>query len=73
MYLSSSNTQVYSPFGTYVVEQHHRNGQEPSEAAIRIHQHYPLHAVGPTPSRMKILWNIMLHKYSVNPTREAAE
>jgi hypothetical protein len=66
MYLSNSNTQVYSPFGTYVVEQHDvENGQEANGAPVRIHQHFPLHALGPTSSRMKILWNIMLHKYSV--------
>ena len=68
MYLSSSNTQVYSPFGTYVVEQHDvGNGQEANRPPVRIQQHDPLHGVGPTPSRMKILWNIMLHKYSVYP------
>ena len=66
---SSSNTQVYSPLGTYVVEQHdrgddRRSRSEPGEVKSSIRQHYPLHSVATTPSRLRVLWNIMLHRES---------
>jgi hypothetical protein len=73
MYLSSGNTQVYSPFGSYVVEQHDsgidRHSQcetvhEQANAALRVQQYCQMHGVGPTPTRLQILWNILLHKHS---------
>ena len=64
---SSSNTQVYSPLGSYVVEQHDRGDDRrtrsaPGEANSSIQQYYPLHSVAQTPSRLRVLWNIMLHR-----------
>jgi hypothetical protein len=77
MYLSGGNTQVYSPFGSYVVEQHdngivdrHPRGDTVHEAinpALRMHQYCPIHAGDPTPTRLRILWNILLHKDSAKP------
>jgi hypothetical protein len=78
MYLSSGNTQVYSPFGSYVVEQHdsgterHRrreavHDEEAVNAALRIQEYCPIHAVAATPIRLRILWNILLHKDSATP------
>jgi hypothetical protein len=58
---SQSNTQVYSPFGSYVVEQHDNR-----ETAFDVHRYSPVHAADATPTRLQILLNIVLHR------REAA-
>jgi hypothetical protein len=62
MYLTSqSNTQVYSPFGSYVVEQH-----DSRQPAFDVQRYCPVHAADATPTRLQILLNIVLHR------REAA-
>ena len=82
MCLASQGTiQVYSPFGSYVVEQHdnrqpafdvpdlpkrHNDGSALSfnQAAIGLglQRYYPVHCVGPTPSRLQILLSILLRR-----------
>jgi hypothetical protein len=88
MYLASqSNTQVYSPLGSYVVEQHDKSDEgarrrpshfEPLElprrkatdvlsneqaaVALSLQSYFPIHAVGPTPTRLQILLNMLLHR-----------
>ena len=85
MYLASqSNTQVYSPFGSYVVEQHvsatkfenvelppqRKAGgtlsNEQAAVGLKLQQYYPIHAVGPTPTRLQILLNMLLQKADSN-------
>jgi hypothetical protein len=85
MYLASqSNTQVYSPFGSFVVEQHVPEirfgvvdlppqrkvdsalSNEQAAVGIRLQHYYPIHAVGPTPTRLQILLNMLLHKTDPN-------
>lgn len=62
MYLTSqSNTQVFSPFGSYVVEQH-----DSRQPAFDVQRYCPVHATDTTPTRLQILLNIVLHR------REAA-
>jgi len=90
MYLlafSQTNTQVYSPLGSYVVEQHDKDNEggrrrstnfEPLEVprrkatdvlsndqsavALSLQHYFPIHAAGPTPTRMQILLNMLLHR-----------
>jgi hypothetical protein len=78
---SQSSTQVYSPFGSYIVEQHdtrqatfetaslpiRHNPQgalsfDQAAVGLRLQQYYPVHSVGPTPTRLQILLNILLHR-----------
>ena len=55
MYLTSpANTQVYSPFGSYVVEQH-----DYRQAPFDVAQYLPAHAGDPTPTRLQILLDIV--------------
>jgi hypothetical protein len=100
MYLATqSYTQVYSPFGSYVVERH-ANGAErrfdtpepaisskaakptrfeavdfPSQrkagdllsneqaaVGLKLQRYYPIHCVGPTPSRLQTLLNQLTGK-----------
>ena len=79
MYLANpSNTQVYSPFGSYVVEQHATQfeavempslrkasdvlSNEQAAVGLKLQRYYPIHAVGPTPTRLQILLNMVFHK-----------
>jgi hypothetical protein len=87
MYLANqSNTQVYSPFGSLIVEQHIDDGErfaatqfeavdlpskrkvgdvlsnEQAAVGLRLQRYYPIHAVGPTPTRLQILLNVLLHR-----------
>jgi hypothetical protein len=81
MYLTSqSNTQVYSPFGSLVVEQHappsrfevidlppqRKAGSalsnQQAAVGLKLQHYYPIHFVGPTPTRLQILLNMLLQR-----------
>ena len=85
MYLANqSNTQVYSPFGSYVVEQHvsatkfevidlppqrkadDALSNEQAAVGLKLQHYYPAHSVGPTPTRLQILLNMLLHRADSN-------
>ena len=86
---NESNTQVYSPLGSYVVEQRGKgrdHGQrflatkfevadlpsqrkagdvlsnEQAAVSLGVQRYYPIHSVGPTPTRLQILLSVLLHK-----------
>jgi hypothetical protein len=85
MYLASpSSTQVCSPFGSYVVEQHDSRqvafelpdlpkrlcgalSFDQAAVGLRLQRYYPVHSVGPTPTRLQNLLNMLHHQGEAEP------
>ena len=87
MYLASqSSTQVYSPFGSYVMEQHNKASKIPvfepldlpskrkdgealsneqAAVSLKLQNYFAIHSVGPTPTKLQILLNVLMHKAKV--------